>query len=55
MISRPGNENIVEKASDALSFKTLLAKKSAKEHLMIFHVLFGAIKGNMIIQLINHT
>jgi len=55
MISRPGNENIVEKANEALSFKTLLAKKSAKEHLIIFHVLFGAIKGNMIIQVINHT
>jgi len=41
MISSPGKEKIVEKANDALSFKTLLAKKSAKEHLMTFHVLFG--------------
>jgi hypothetical protein len=55
IMSRPGNENIVEKASDALSFKTLLAKKSAMEHLKTFHVLFGDIKGNMIIQMINHT
>jgi hypothetical protein len=55
IMSRPGNENIVEKASDALNFKTLLSKKSAKEHLMTFHVLFGDIKGNMVMQIINHT
>ena len=54
-MSRPGNENIVEKANDALNFKTLLSKKSATAHLMTFHVLFGDIKGNMVIQIINHT
>ena len=55
MISNPGKEKIVENASEALNFKTLLSKKSANEHLIIFHVLFGDIKGNMVIQIINHT
>jgi len=44
MISNPGREKIVENANEELSFKTLLSKKSAKEHLMTFHVLFGDIK-----------
>ena len=55
MISNPGKEKIVENASEALNFKTLLSKKSANEHLIIFHVLFGDIKGNMVMQIINHT
>jgi len=55
IINRPGSENIVEKASAALSFKTLLAKKSEKDLLSILHVLFGAINGNQFIQIINHT
>jgi hypothetical protein len=45
MMSKPGNENIVEKASAALSFSTLLSKKSVTDLFSMFHVLFGAIKG----------
>ena len=47
IISKPGKENIVEKANEALSFKTLLAKKSAIEFLIIFQVLFGDIRGKI--------
>ena len=55
MISKPGKEKIVENASEELSFKTLLEKKSAKDLLIILHSLFGAINGKMVIQLIYHT
>jgi hypothetical protein len=55
MIIKPGKENIVENASAALSFKTLFAKKSANDLLMIFHVLLGVINGKKFMQIINHT
>jgi hypothetical protein len=55
MISNPGSEKIVENASEELSFKTLLAKKSAKDLFNIFHVLLGAINGKKFMQIINHT
>jgi len=47
-MSKPGKENTVEKASDELSLSTLYAKKSLAEHLITFHILFGAIKGKII-------
>jgi hypothetical protein len=46
---------MVEKANEALNFKTLLLKKSANEHLMTFHVLFGDINLTIVMQIINHT
>ncbi len=55
MMSKPGKENIVENASDALNFKTLLAKKSAKDLFSMFHVRLGAINGKKFMQIINHT
>jgi hypothetical protein len=55
IISKPGSEKMVENASEALNFKTLLSTKSENEHLTTFQVLFGDINGNMVIQMINHT
>lgn len=49
MISKPGNEKIVEKASDELSLSILSSTKSMKDLLMILHNLFGAINGKMVI------
>jgi hypothetical protein len=49
MISNPGNEKIVEKASDELSLSTSSSMKSAADLFNIFHNLFGAIKGKMVI------
>jgi hypothetical protein len=56
IMSSPGNENIVEKASDALNFKDIIVKEIGKGAFnRPFHVLFGDIKGNMVMQMINHT
>jgi hypothetical protein len=49
MISNPGNEKIVEKASDELSLSTSSSMKSVTDLFNIFHNLFGAIKGKMVI------
>jgi hypothetical protein len=49
MINKPGNEKMVEKASDELSLSTLSSIKSITDLFSIFHNLFGAIKGKMII------
>jgi len=49
MINSPGNEKIVEKASDELSFSTSSFIKSETDLLTILHNLFGAIKGKMVI------
>jgi hypothetical protein len=49
MISNPGNEKIVEKASDELSLSTSSSMKSVADLFNIFHNLFGAIKGKMVI------
>jgi hypothetical protein len=55
IMSKPGNEKMVENASEALNFKTLLSTKSDNEHLTIFQVLFGDINGDMVMHMINHT
>ena len=49
MINKPGNEKMVEKASDELSLRTLSSIKSETDLFNIFHNLFGAIKGKMVI------
>lgn len=49
MINKPGNEKIVEKASEELSLSTLSSIKSETDLLSILHNLFGAIKGKMVI------
>ena len=48
MIYKPGNEKMVEKASDELSFSTLSSIKSIADLLSILHNLFGAINGKMV-------
>ena len=48
MINKPGKENIVEKASDELSLRTLSSIKSETDLLSILHNLFGAINGKMV-------
>ena len=48
MINKPGNEKMVEKASDELSFSTLSSIKSIADLLSILHNLFGAINGKMV-------
>ena len=55
MISKPGKENIVEKASDELSLRTLSSIKSETDLLSILHNLFGAIKGKMVMIKNLHT
>ena len=52
MINKPGNEKIVEKASDELNLSTLSSIKSETDLLSILHNLFGAIKGKMVMQII---
>jgi hypothetical protein len=49
MINNPGNENIVENASEELSLRTLSSIKSNTDLFNIFHNLLGAIKGKMVI------
>jgi len=49
MINNPGNEKIVEKASEELSLRTLSSIKSETDLLIIFHNFFGAINGKMVI------
>jgi len=48
MINKPGNEKMVEKASDELSLSTLSSIKSIADLLSILHNLFGAINGKMV-------
>lgn len=55
MINKPGKENIVEKASDELSLRTLSSIKSETDLLSILHNLFGAIKGKMVMIKNLHT
>jgi hypothetical protein len=50
MINKPGNEKIVEKASDELSLSTLSSIKSITDLLSILHNLFGAINGKIVIK-----
>ena len=50
MISKPGKENIVEKASDELSLRTLSSIKSETDLFSILHNLFGAINGKIVIK-----
>jgi hypothetical protein len=45
MINNPGNEKIVEKASDELNLSTSSSIKSETDLFNILHNLFGAIKG----------
>ena len=49
MINKPGNEKIVEKASDELSLSTSSSMKSVTDLFNILHNLFGAIRGKMVI------
>ena len=49
MINNPGNEKIVEKASEELSLSTSSFIKSETDLFTILHNLFGAIKGKMVI------
>ena len=49
MINKPGNEKMVEKASEELSLSILSSIKSETDLLSILHNLFGAIKGKMVI------
>jgi len=49
IISSPGNEKIVEKASDELNLRISSSIKSETDLLSMLHVLFGAIKGKMVI------
>ena len=49
MINKPGNEKIVEKASDELSLRMLSSIKSTIDLFSMLHNLFGAIKGKMVI------
>ena len=49
MINNPGNEKIVEKASEELSLSTSSSIKSETDLFTILHNLFGAIKGKMVI------
>ena len=49
MINNPGNEKIVEKASDELSLSTSSSIKSETDLFTILHNLFDAIKGKMVI------
>ena len=55
MINKPGKENIVEKASDELSLRTLSSIKSETDLLSILHNLFGAINGKMVMIKNLHT
>ena len=55
MINKPGKENIVEKASEELSLRTLSSIKSETDLLSILHNLFGAIKGKMVMIKNLHT
>ena len=48
MINNPGNEKIVEKASEELSLRTSSSIKSETDLFNILHNLFGAIKGKMV-------
>ena len=48
MINKPGNEKMVEKASEELSLSILSSIKSETDLLSILHNLFGAIKGKMV-------
>jgi hypothetical protein len=50
MINKPGKENIVEKASDELSLRTLSSIKSKTDLFSILHNLFGAINGKIVIK-----
>jgi len=52
MINKPGNEKMVEKASEELSLSTLSSIKSETDLLSILHNLFGAINGKMVMQII---
>jgi hypothetical protein len=49
MINKPGNEKMVEKASEELSLSILSSIKSETDLFNILHNLFGAIKGKMVI------
>ena len=49
MINNPGNEKMVEKASEELSLSILSSIKSETDLLSILHNLFGAINGKMVI------
>ena|SRR5436190_2831845 len=49
MINNPGNEKMVEKASEELSLSMLSSIKSETDLLSILHNLFGGIKGKMVI------
>jgi hypothetical protein len=49
MINNPGKEKIVENASEELSLRTLSSIKSENDLFNIFHNLFGAINGKMVI------
>lgn len=49
MINKPGNEKMVEKASEELSLSILSSIKSETDLLNILHNLLGAIKGKMVI------
>jgi hypothetical protein len=51
MISNPGNEKMVEKASDELNLRISSSIKSETDLLSILHNLFGAIKGKMVISI----
>ena len=51
MINNPGNEKMVEKASEELSLSMLSSIKSETDLLSILHNLFGAIKGKMVISI----
>jgi hypothetical protein len=51
MINNPGRENIVENASEELNLRTSSLIKSVTDLFKIFHNLFGAIKGKMVIPL----
>ena len=50
MINSPGNEKIVEKASEELSLRMLSSIKSETDLLSILHNLLGAIKAKMVYQ-----
>ena len=49
MINNPGNEKIVEKASEELNLSISSSIKSVTDLFTILHNLFGAIKGKMVI------
>lgn len=55
MMSKPGKEKIVEKASAALNFKTFAFTKSDPVRFIIFQSFFGDINGKIAMTIINHT